>query len=110
MEVARLADPLGELTQRRARPGVGTERGDQLVIGDRIASQELRPGRLLRAELAQAQLPSIGEAYQDARASVAQRGSLVEYLEPARRHQVDQQSERAGAVHARVLRKEQPVL
>ena len=94
VEVARLVDPLGELLERRRRPGLGAERGDHLVASDLGRAQQLRPGALLGAELAQAQLASVGEPDQHPRGAVAKRGALVEHLQAAGRHQVDEQGQR----------------
>ena len=101
MQVARLVDPPRELLQRRRRPGLGPERGDHLVAVDLAGAQQLRPGALLGAELAQAKLAAVGEPDQHPGGAVAKRGALVEHLQAARRHQVDEQGQRlrgAGAV------------
>ena len=91
MQVARLVDQRRELLERRRGPGLGPERRDHLVLGDRVRRQQLRPGPLLGAELAQPQLAPVLEPDQEPRGPVAQRGPLVEDLQPPGRHQVDQQ-------------------
>ena len=96
MEVARLVDQLGELVERRRRVGVRPERGDGLVLRDRVRRQQLRPRPLLRPELAQPQLPAVLEADEDARRLVSQRRARVEQLQPPGRHQVDEEHEVAG--------------
>ena len=52
--------------------------------------QQLRPGALLGAELAQPQLAPVVEADQQPRGAVAQRGAPVPELKATRGHQVDQ--------------------
>ena len=54
------------------------------------AAQQLRPGALLGAELAQAKLAPVGEPDQHPGGAIAKRGALLEHLEAARRHQVDE--------------------
>jgi hypothetical protein len=53
VEVTGLVDRLSELLQMRGGPGVWAERRHQLVLVDLVPRQELRPGGLLGAELAQ---------------------------------------------------------
>jgi len=62
VEVAWLVEQRRELVGRRRGKGVGPERGHRLVVGDRVRVQQLRPGALLGAELAKAQLAVAGEA------------------------------------------------
>ena len=85
-----------QLVDRRGRVGVGAQRRHRLVLCHRVGGQQLRPRALLRAELAQPQLPAVLEPHQDPRGAVAQRRSAVEELEPAGRHQVDEQRQVAG--------------
>ena len=61
---------------------------------DPARAQQLRPGALLGAELAQAQLAAVGEPDQDPRAAILERRPLVEDLQPPGGHQVDQQRQR----------------
>ncbi len=65
MEVAGLVDQLGELLEWRARPRLGAERRDRLVLLDRVGREQLRPGPLPGSELAQPQLAAVGEPDQD---------------------------------------------
>src|SRR5215211_5229800 len=95
MQVARLVDRARQPFERRRRPRLRTERRDHLVGVDLGGGKQLGPGPLLGAELAQAQLAAAGEPHQHPRAAVLQRRSLVEQLEPAGRHQVDEQRELA---------------
>jgi hypothetical protein len=96
VQVARLGDPLGEDLERRSRPRIGAELLDCLVVLELIGRQQLRPGSLLGAELAQAQLAPVRDPDEQARGSVAQRGASVPELKAARGHQVDQEREVAG--------------
>jgi hypothetical protein len=84
VEVAGLGDQSGELIEWRRRPGFGPEPGGGLVVVHGVARQQLRPGSLLGAELAQAQLAAVLEADQDSRGTVLQRGAFVEDANPAR--------------------------
>jgi hypothetical protein len=68
--VARLVDPRPELVWRGGRKRVRPERGDRLVVGQLLAAKQLRPGALLSAELPQPELAAVGDAEEDARASV----------------------------------------
>ena len=93
MELARLVDGLGELVERRRRPGLRAERLDHLVGLDAAGPVELRPGTLLGAELAQAQLAPVGEPDEHPRGAVLERRALVEHLEAPGAHQVNEQLE-----------------
>ena len=75
--------------------GVGAEPGHRDVRGHGVAAQQLCPGPLLAAELAQPQLAAILQAHEHARGPVAQRCACVEQLKAPRRHQVDQQRQLA---------------
>jgi hypothetical protein len=50
MEVAGLVKQAGELVERGRRKRVGAQRGDRLVGGHLLASQQLRPRPLLAAD------------------------------------------------------------
>ena len=54
VQVARVADPLGELLERRHRICLWAERGHGVVGVDLVDRQQLGPRALLGAELAQA--------------------------------------------------------
>ena len=99
VEVAGLVEQTGELVQRRRRVGVRAERRDRVVGPSASARQQLRPGPLLGAELAQAQLAPALEPDQQPRGPVAQRRPVVPELEPSRRHQVDQDDQLARVDH-----------
>ena len=73
----------------------GPERGHELVLVELARREELRPGALLGAELAQAKLAAVAEPDQEPRAAIAQRGALVIELEPPGGHQVNQHHELA---------------
>ena len=77
----------------------GPERGDHLVLGDRVGRQQLRPGALLGPELAQPQLAAVLEPDQHPRGAVFGRGPFVEDAQSAGRHQVDQQRQVAELDH-----------
>ena len=96
MQVARLVEQRGELLELRRGQGIGAERGHRLVRAPPIGGHQLRPGTLLGAELAQAQLALAREPDQESRGAVAQRGALVVELEPPGRHQVHEHHELAG--------------
>ena len=98
MQVPRLGDLPASSDERRRRPRFGAERRDHLVRLHRVGGHQLRPGALLGAELAQPQLAAVGQPDEHPGCAVAQRGTLVEDLEPACRHQMDQHRERSGAV------------
>ena len=93
VEVTGLVDQLGELVEWGRRPGLGAERGHGVVLLDLVDRQQLGPGPLLRPELAQAQLATVGDAQQEARALVAQRRPAGEQLQAAGGHQVDEDAE-----------------
>jgi len=97
VQVARLVDRLGQALGRRRGPGLGAQGGDQLVALDPAGREQLDPGALVGAELAQAQLAPVGEPDQDPRATVPRRGALVEDPQPPGRHQVHEQLQRALA-------------
>ena len=91
VQVARLVEQLRELVERGRRIGVGAERGHGLVGRHGVRREQLRPGALLGAELAQPQLAAVLEPHEDPRRAVAQRGARVEQLKAPGRHEVDQQ-------------------
>ena len=93
--MAGLIEGGGELLERRRRPGLGAERGDHLLAREVAGLEQLRPGPLLGAELAEPQLTAVGEADEHPRAAVAERGTLVEDLQAPGRHHVDEQDELA---------------
>ena len=104
VEVARLVDQLGELLERRRRPGLGPERRDHLVLVDLVARQQLRPGRcLVPNSRRRSSRPSASRIRTRERA-VLERGALVEELQPPGRHQVDQQGERLAPFAGRSRR------
>jgi hypothetical protein len=78
VKVTGLVEDLGERVERRCRPRLRAERRDHLVVLDLPLDEQLRPGPLLGAELAQPQLAPVGEPDQDPRCAVAKRGALVE--------------------------------
>ena len=97
VQVARLVEHARELLERGWRQRVRAERGHGLVLVELARREELGPGALLGAELAQAKLAPVTEPDQQPRAAVAQRGALVVELEPAGGHQVNQHHELARA-------------
>ena len=96
VEVAGLVEQRRELLERRRRVGVRARASPPPRPRDLVGGQQLRPGALLGAELAQAQLAAVVEPDQQPRGAVAQRRALVEQLQPAGRHQVDEQRQVAG--------------
>ena len=80
MEVARLVEKGGELVGGRRGERVRTESVHRWVGGNVVLSQQLGPGPLLGAELAQAQFAPVLETQQHSRGAVAKRGSRVEQL------------------------------
>ena len=94
--MAWLVEQAGELVRRRGRQGVRPERGHRVVLDHGLAAEQLRPGALLGAELLQAQLPTVLDPNEHPRGPVAQRGALVEQLQPSGGHQVDEQRELPG--------------
>src|SRR4051794_18572908 len=89
--------------RRRVGPRVGAERRERLVLLQRVRAEHLHPRRLLRAELAQAQLAPVVDPQQEPGRAVAQRGALVEELQPPGRHEVEEHREIARDVHDEVL-------
>ena len=100
VKLARLVEELGQDIHRRCRPGLGAERSDHLVLGDRVACHQLGPGALLGPEFAQAQLAAVGKPDQHPRGTVAKRGALVEQLQSPGRHQVHEQRQLPVVVRA----------
>jgi hypothetical protein len=84
-------------------PGLGAERRQRVVLLERGAAQQLRPSRLVGAELTQAQLATVVDAHQQPRGTVAQPGALVVELQPAGGHQVHQQREIVADVDDHML-------
>ena len=68
-----------------------------------VGAQQLDPGRLLGAELAQAQLAAVGDAHEQPRRAVARAGALVEELQAPGAHEVHEQHEVAADVDDEVL-------
>ena len=95
------AQVVGRLAARPPGPSVAID----LVVVERVGAQQLHPRRLLRAELAQAQLaPAVGrEPQQQPRRAVAQPGALVVELQAPGAHEVHEQREVAGDVDDEVL-------
>ena len=85
-------------TPRRAGPGRRPGRAwpRRRRPSSALGRQQLGPGALLGAELAQPQLAPVVEPDQQPRGAVAQRGALVPELQPSGRHQVDQHDQLAG--------------
>ena len=88
-------------TPRRRAPARLPGRAVATASSSSTASgrQQLRPGALLRPELAQAQLAAVLEPDQHPRGAVFERGALVVAAQPPGRHQVDQQGEVAELDH-----------
>ena len=82
--MAGLVEQGGELFERRRRVGVGSQRAHGLVLLELVGRQQLGPGPLLGAELAQAELRPTREAHEHARGAVARPGPLVEHLQAPR--------------------------
>jgi hypothetical protein len=83
----------------RRRVRVGAERRHVLVRRQVARREQLGPGPLLGAELAQPQLAAIGEPNQQAGALVAEGGAVREELEPPGGHEVDQERQVAEVDH-----------
>ena len=79
------------LERRRVGPRLRSELGQNLLLREVLGAQDLDPGPLLGAELAQPQLTAVLEPDEKTRRAVAQRGARVEQLQTAGRHQVHEQ-------------------
>ena len=86
------------LSVRRVGPGLRPERLQRRLGLEPVQRQQLDPGGLLGAELAQAQLSIAGEPDQHARGAVLHRRALLVDHHPARRHQVHEQRQRPERV------------
>jgi hypothetical protein len=81
--------------RRSARSAGGSGQARERLLGlQRLRREQLHPRALLGAELAHAQLAVAGQAEEHPRRLVTQRGALVEQLQAARAHQVQQQRQR----------------
>ena len=87
----RLGYELGEDLWRWCRPGLGPEGRHLFLLRYRVGLEQLGPGSLLCAELPQAKLASVDEAHKKPSGAVLERRVLVVELQPAGRHQVDEQ-------------------
>src|SRR5215210_5529219 len=94
--MARLVEQPRQLVRRGRRISVGPERRDGVVGRHRVRAEQLGPGALLGAELAQAQLAPVLQPHQDARGAIAERRARVEELKAARGHEVHEQGQVAG--------------
>jgi hypothetical protein len=108
VEVARLVHALGEVVLVGGGPRVGAEGGHGLVVVDLGGREQLGPGALLGAELAQAQLPPVLEPHEQARGAVPQRGPVAPQLEPPGGHEVHEQRELSRLDHEHLPRAPHP--
>jgi hypothetical protein len=81
------------LERRRVGPGLRAQRRERVVALEPVGGQELGPGALPGAELAQAQLAAVSQAHQHAGAAIARAGPAVEELQAAGGHEVDEERE-----------------
>ena len=88
---------------RRVGPGLRSELRERRVLLQHAGAQQLHPRRLLGPELAQAQLPSVGDAHEQARGAIARPRAPVIELQSSRVHEVHEQRQATGHLHDQVL-------